>query len=284
MTGAREWRGRVGDVWAAEWQRTDRAFAGLAPALDRAILAAAPDGPFRALDVGSGAGSTSLTLARQRPDATVLGIDVSPALVATARRRARGLANLTFEVGDAGERADRGEPFDLLLSRHGVMFFADPAAAFRGLRSATVPGGRFVFSCFADPARNGFAGPLAGALCLPAPATDGAPGPFAFAEPQRVTSLLTEAGWSLERLDQVAFDYRVGAGVQALDDAVDFLSRIGPAAAAMRVADGAARSAIQRGLRRFLADFVADNAVDLPASAWLMVAEAGGSGSTGEQS
>lgn len=274
MTDSREWRGAVGDVWADEWRRTDRAFAGLAPALDRAILAAAPTGPFRALDIGCGAGATSLPLAAARPDATVLGIDLSAALVAAANDRGAGVDNLAFEIGDVAQVAVERGPFDLLLSRHGVMFFADPVAAFRTLHAATAHGGALVFSCFADPALNGFAAPLAKALDLPPPLPGGGPGPFAFADPDATGAMLAAAGWQVTGLDRIAFDYRVGAGPDALDDAVGFLSRIGPAAAAMRAADGAGRALLAAKLRRHLANFVADNAVDLRASAWLCSARA----------
>lgn len=274
MTDAREWRGAVGDVWAQEWRRTDRAFAGLAPELDRAIRAAAPTGRFRALDVGCGAGTTSIALARTRPDAAVLGVDLSPGLIAAAQGRARDLANLAFTCGDALECAVELGPFELVASRHGVMFFPDPAAAFGALRAATAPGGRLVFSCFADPALNDFAGPLARALGIASPAFGGRPGPFAFADPRVPAAILAASGWRLTGLDQISFHYRVGEGADALDDAVGFLSRIGPAAAAMRGTDGAGCAALATGLRGYLRGFLAGDAVDLHASAWLVSAQA----------
>lgn len=274
MTGRHEWQGRVGDVWAQEWRRTDRAFAGLDRSLGRAIEQAAPSGPFRALDIGSGAGATSIALASSRPDATVLGIDLSASLVRAAQDRAADMPNVSFVTGDAVHAAAERGPFELMISRHGVMFFADPAAAFATLRAAAAPGGRIVFSCFADPGLNDFAFPLATALGLRPPEIGDAPGPFAFADPGVPADLLTGAGWRLTRLDQISFDYRVGEGAAALEDAVHFLSRIGPAASAMRAADGATRAALVDGLRRFLRGFLADNSVDLHASAWLIAAEA----------
>ena len=82
MTTVLDWQSRVGDVWAAEWRRTDRGLADLSRYLDAAILAAAPAGSFAALDVGCGAGATSAALASHRPDSTITGIDLSDALVA----------------------------------------------------------------------------------------------------------------------------------------------------------------------------------------------------------
>ena len=87
MTFANDWAGAVGDVWADEWQRTDRGFAAMTSHLDAAILAAAPQ-QGRAIDIGCGAGGTSIALAKARPGLTVTGIDLSSALVDTARSRA----------------------------------------------------------------------------------------------------------------------------------------------------------------------------------------------------
>lgn len=269
MTDATEWRGAVGDIWADEWRRTDRAFAALSASLDAAILKAAPQGGFRALDIGCGAGGTSLALAAARPDAEILGIDLSPALIATARERGAGNGNVSFESGDVVRMAEASGPFDLLFSRHGVMFFPDPEQAFSSLRLAVRSGGRFVFSCFADPQANGFAGPLATALGLAPPLAGAAPGPFAFAAPELVEKLLAATAWGGARRERRDFSYRVGAGEAPLDDAVDFLSRIGPAAAAMRGLDPASREAMRGRLRDFLSGYATDDAVDLPAAAWL---------------
>lgn len=91
MTNAADWGGGVGDVWAAEWRRTDRSFAALSHVLDGMILASAPQRAFRALDIGCGAGGTSLALASARQDASILGIDLSEALVRVAKERAAAL-------------------------------------------------------------------------------------------------------------------------------------------------------------------------------------------------
>ena len=86
MTSAGDWTGRVGHVWAAEWRRTDRSFADLARHLDAAIVHVAPD-TGQALDIGCGAGTTSLALAEARPKLAITGIDLSDELVAIARQR-----------------------------------------------------------------------------------------------------------------------------------------------------------------------------------------------------
>src|SRR5690606_31128505 len=131
MTQMRDWQGKTGEGWAAEWKRTDRSFGGLTERL----LARSREFPFRhALDVGCGAGELSLALARGRPRARIVGIDVSPQLVAAARGRSDHLPNVEFTLADAA-RWRPGDDFapQLLISRHGVMFFDDPPAAFANL-------------------------------------------------------------------------------------------------------------------------------------------------------
>lgn len=273
MTRAHDWTGRVGDVWADEWRRTERAFAGLAPHLDAAILAAAPAGPIRALDIGCGVGSTSLALAAARPDATVTGVDLSDALVGVARDRGAAQPHAVFRHGDALAAAASLAPLDLLASRHGVMFFDDPAAAFASLRAAVRPGAPFVFSCFADPADNCWATLIAAPPAAPA-APAYAPGPFAFAHRATTAALLEHAGWHVEAAVRTAFAYRVGEGDDPVEDAASFLARIGPAATRLRDASAAERPALAARLRAALAAQRNGRTIDFAASAWIWTVRA----------
>jgi SAM-dependent methyltransferase len=270
MIAGTDWTGFVGDVWADEWRRTDRSFASLTRQLEAAILAAAPPGPFRAVDIGCGAGATSLALAIARPDAEVVGVDLSQALVDVARNRLAGLPNCRVEQGDVLVAAAAIRP-DLLVSRHGVMFFADPVAAFAALRAAA-PGATLVFSCFGPRSDNRFA-TLVDELVPPAPAAADEPGPFAFADPERVADILTRAGWRPDAPRRVPFAYRAGAGDDPVADAVSFLSRIGPAAAALREASDP--DALRLALAGALAHYRVGDAVDLPALGWIWRAQAG---------
>lgn len=272
MTTSYDWSGRIGDVWAAEWLRTDRSFTELSRQLDAAILAAAPAGPFRALDIGCGAGGTSLALATARPDAELVGIDLSAGLVATARGRAADRPNCRFDQGDAVAAAAQVHP-DLFISRHGVMFFPDPAAAFAGFRASAKPGAALVFSCFGPRAANRFA-TLADELLgtAPPPADDIAPGPFAFADHDRVWSILDRAGWQPEAAAKVEFAYRLGDGAEPIEDAVGFMSRIGPAAAPLAEAPDRAR--LRALLAEKLEPYRTGDVVEVPASAWIWRARA----------
>lgn len=278
MTDANEWRGRVGSTWADEWRLTDMSFAGLAAPLDAAIAAAAP-AHGRALDIGCGAGATSLALAAARPGLEVLGVDLSEPLVAVARTRANGVANVAFRAANVTETVDMiggGGSFDLAFSRHGVMFFPDPIPAFRAIRRALKPGAPLIFSCFADPARNPWVGSILAAVGVAAaPADCGyVPGPFAFADPVFVGNTLKKSYFIPEEPQLTDYIYRAGEGLDAAEMALHFFQRIGPAARLLAAAEPAERPAIQKQLRAFLTGQVRDGAVEFPASAWIWTAHA----------
>jgi len=275
MTSAYEWEGPVGDVWAREWRRTDRSWSAMSPYLDAAILAVAPE-RGRAVDIGCGAGETSLSLASTRPGLDITGIDIAAALIAIARERGEGISNLAFAAGDVTEMLPGLAPVDLLFSRHGVMFFPDPAAGFAALRNATRPGGRIVFSCFREASLNGWAEELIGAvtgerLKLP----EGyAPGPFAFADPAFVTGMLQDAGWRDCEKQAVDFPYRAGEGPDPIADALDFFRSIGPTAPLLRAMPPEARPAAMARFAEVVAHHHQHGAVDFPAAAWIWTARA----------
>lgn len=273
MTDAFAWQGRTGDVWAEEWCRTDRSFADLSRHLDAAIAAAAPiDG--RALDIGCGAGATGLALAAARPSLAIQGVDLSDGLVAVATRRAAAanIANARFTVGDAA--APSGGPFDFAFSRHGVMFFDDPVAAFTAIRAAMAPGAPLVFSCFRTAAENGWAVALAQALARSAPPPGTAPGPFAFADPGRVSAILAAAGWRDAVPQAIDFAYVAGAGDDPVGDALTLFRRIGPAARALAEAPEADRPPMVAALRAMLESYIHADTVRFTAAAWIWSARA----------
>ncbi|QGP80160.1 methyltransferase domain-containing protein [Sphingobium sp. CAP-1] len=264
------WSGANGDVWAQEWQRTDRSFADLSVHLNRAVREAMASGPIAVADVGCGAGGTALAAASANPQAQVTGIDISPALIAVAQARAGATPNIRFVAAAVEAAIGAAGPFDLIMSRHGVMFFDDPLDAFTHLRTATRPGGRLVFSCFRAAADNGWARETMAAVGEALPASDGyAPGPFAFADETFVRGLLAGAGWVEVNARPVDFAYRAGAGDDPVADAVGFFGRIGPAARALKVAAPAERAAILERVRALCAARMRDGHVDFPAAAWI---------------
>ena len=271
MTGAQEWQGRVGQNWAAEWERTDRSFAALTPHLLSAIAAEPGE---RIVDIGCGAGELSLAVAAARPDAQITGIDISEELVAVARSRSAGHANLSFAVADASHWMADGTSPDLYVSRHGVMFFSDPPAAFAHLSAVAAPGARMVFSCFRPASENPWAMEIARLLPpgRPAAPIDFPPGPFAFADPDHARRCLR--GWRDVTFQPLDFAYVAGSGTNPVADALSFFGRIGPAAAAIRTLPDQARAAFERGLLELVQSRHVGGRVCFPAAAWLVTATA----------
>ena len=268
-----EWIGRVGDVWAEEQRRTDRTFEPVDDALVTTALQAVEGiAAPRILDVGCGAGTTSFSLAVRLADAAITGIDLSPALVRAATARGAGEPRCRFEQGDATLWAGaRG--FDLLVSRHGVMFFADPVAAFAHLRALAKDGGQIVFSCFRSPKENVWASALAH-LMPGGPADPDAPGPFAFADKARVADILARAGWTDADATPLDFGYVAGAGDDPVADANDFFARIGPVSRAIRDLDETKRGRLRAALDEQVRAHHSNGVVSFPAAAWIWKARA----------
>jgi SAM-dependent methyltransferase len=271
MTSRAEWQGGVGDVWADEWRRTDRSFAPLQAALvERAAALALPGA--RILDIGCGAGDTSIALAARLPYVQLLGIDLSERLIAVARQRAGHDPRLTFAEADAATYADPAFRPDLLVSRHGVMFFDDPMAAFSSLHAAAAPHANLVFSCFRSPADNEWASALAALVPGGAKLGGTGPGPFAFADPVHVAGILGASGWHDATHEAVDFAYVTGDGDDPVADALGFFSRIGPAARAVRELDGTARSEFIHRLEDLLRSRLSNGKIAFNAATWIWTA------------
>lgn len=273
MTDIREWQEGVGKVWAASWKLTDRSFASLTEQfLD--TLSGIPG--TRIVDIGCGAGELSLALARQRHDAEVIGVDVSADLIAAARERAGDNPRLRFVLADAAAWQGDGFQPDLYVSRHGVMFFDDPQAAFANLHAIATRQARLAFTCFRSPEENPWASAIARLLPQGGsrPSAD-APGPFAFADAERVHRLLEGAGWHGVRIEAKDFAYVAGAGEDPVADAIAFFHRIGPAAPVLRSLEGDEREAMLERLADWAGRNLHDGLVVFPAAAWQVTARKG---------
>jgi SAM-dependent methyltransferase len=265
------WNGPGGERWVTTWPLLDRAEAAITAAL---LELAAPREGERVLDVGCGTGTTTLVL-RERVGAggAVTGIDVSAPMLAVARARAAGTGVLFVEA-DAATHAFRPE-HDLLFSRFGVMFFADPRLAFANLRRAAAPGGRLVFVCWRTSDDNACATvPLDAARALvpgielPPPHV---PGPFAFIDCERVRGYLDGAGWreiAIERRDQLMY---FG---ETTEEAADTALRIGPLARGVVDLEEDMRGRLRDRLAAALAAYATPAGVALPSSCWLVSARA----------
>jgi SAM-dependent methyltransferase len=266
------WNEQAGPIWVSMQERMD-AQIGAHGARALAVLNAQPG--ERILDVGCGCGDTALALARAVGAAGhVLGLDLSGPMLARARERAAaaGLTNVAFELADAQTHALPRDAFDALFSRFGVMFFEAPGAAFSNLARALRAGGRVVFACWQPIAANLWVSKpmaaLASVLTLPPPPPPGAPGPFAFGDPERVRAILEEAGlgrieFRSEQLPMVFSD---------LDEAAAFLTEMGPASRAVREAGGGdeLRAKAQAAIRTAIASHVRAGRVELPSAIWVV--------------
>lgn len=270
MTTGAEWRDAVGRIWAETWALTDRSFSGLT---ERLLSRIAGYPGNNVVDIGCGAGELSLAIARARPRAEVIGVDVSEDLIRAAWKRADQHTRARFAHADAAIWHEPGFVPDLLVSRHGVMFFDDPVGAFRHLREISAPKAQLVVSCFRHPRDNRWASDLAEMLGLPA-GDPHAPGPFAFADPQHVERILDDAGWGKIDFEPVDFAWIGGMGQDPVADAMRFFTRIGPAAAALRALEGAAREAMLGKVRNWLEDNRRGDMVAFGAAAWIVTANA----------
>jgi len=268
------WNEKAAPTWLAQNARLDEMLAPLGiAAMDRAK----PKTGDRVLDVGCGVGQTSLQLAaRVGPTGSVLGVDISAPMLARAKERARAenLANLRFENADAQTFAFTPGGVDLVFSRFGVMFFADPAAAFANIARALRPGGRLAFVCWQAMAQNPWMREAVAALAkhvtLPAPPAPDAPGPFAFADAARVRGILEKAGFRGVAHEPLTGEIFLGKNV---DEALAFSTEVGPAGSALREATPSQREAATAAIREMLASRLTPTGVRMAFAAWIVTAE-----------
>ena len=228
------WNGRAGERWVRLQETLDAHL----EVFERALLAQAAPAPGEGvIDVGCGCGHTAIEVARRVGEGgEVLGLDVSGPMLARAGERGQALPQLRFAQADASQFQPK-KPVSLLISRYGVMFFDQPAAALTNLRSMLAPGGRLVFVCWAPFADNPWMQlpfQAVASVVAPPPSDPLAPGPFAFASQERVASLLREAGFSsvkherLEATIDLGFVERGELTEEQLDKALDVLSMTHP--------------------------------------------------------
>jgi SAM-dependent methyltransferase len=267
------WNSPVGEEWARQADRTDKMLASVT----RAGLGALALQPGEhVLDIGCGAGVTSLAAAQQvGADGRVIGVDISKPLLELGRQRAVSKPNLTFIEADAGAGAIPGAPFDAAFSRFGVMFFEDAIGAFAHIRASLRPGGRLVFISWRPFQENLWSYAPSRALnpLLPAPlqpADESLPGPFFFADPAKVRTTLAASGWSGVSVDPWDGPLIVGADAK---DAAGYLLKIGPCARAI-AEHGLDPVAAEHLIVNCLAEAQTPAGVSMAAACWIVRATA----------
>lgn len=267
---AAAWDGHEGDVWTEHAERYDRTGVRIWKAyLDRRPISERD----RVLDIGCGTGRSTLDAARLAPAGHALGVDLSARMLERARQRsaAEGVANVRFVQADA-QVHPFDDTFDVAISSFGVMFFADPVAAFGNIGGALRPGGRLAILAWRELARNEWLTVLREALALgrdlPQPPPS-APGPFGLADADHVRRVLDAAGFEDIHLEPIEEPVNFGADA---DDAFSFVRVLGIVEGLTQDLDAPSRARALDQVHRALKAHDTGDGVLLGSSAWLITA------------
>jgi SAM-dependent methyltransferase len=259
------WNGAVGERWARLQETIDASLADIHKAL---MVFANPRPRERVLDIGCGAGTTSYALAKAVGlEGNVTGVDISEPMLEAARARGRGV---NFRKSDAAVHLFH-PTHDLVFSRFGVMFFDDPVKAFANIRKAIKPHGRLAFVCWRDVKENIWANePFEAArpMLPPQPLSDPlAPGPYAFADSDRLRKILERAGYRNIRIEKLDTVVNMGA---TPDAAATQALNIGPLARAATGLDEAVGAQIRDVVTAVFAKYQTSAGITPPAACWLV--------------
>jgi SAM-dependent methyltransferase len=262
------WNGAAGDQWADN----QAGFDAMVRRLTGRLLDAAAVAPGDVVvDLGCGAGDTSRLAAAR--GGRVLGVDLSARLVARARELAGGTPDLEFVTGDAQTYPFPRGGVDVMLSRFGAVDFVDPAAAYRNFRDALRPGGRLALLAWHDAAANEILTVPFGILATEVPELAGRLpaeiGPFTRRDPAALRSLLTDAGLTDARVEEVREPLWLG---DTADDAVAWLTTSGPARQLLATVDADVRTRAWAAVREALDDRRATDGIWLGSATWLITA------------
>ncbi|MEM9145695.1 MAG: methyltransferase domain-containing protein [Pseudomonadota bacterium] len=261
------WSGETGHAWVTHQRALD---ATHARPLELLLTEAGLAPGERVLDIGCGSGASSLAAAKAvAPSGHVDGLDISTPLLALARTRANEVDHpISFHLGDAQTAALAEASYAHVISRYGVMFFADPVGAFANILHALKPGGGATFLAWGPLEHNPwFAVARAAAVArlgAPAPRDPHAPGPLAFADPDRAAGLLRAGGFSVDLAEWRDLCLTPPGSRKA---AADLAFRFGPAGRILdeRRGGDADADAIRQSIADRFADFERPSSLEIPA-------------------
>jgi ubiquinone/menaquinone biosynthesis C-methylase UbiE len=273
------WNGVSGAQWT---QRQDQFDGMLAPWIPVLADAARITEGEHVLDIGCGCGATTLEAARRcGPTGIAAGVDLSAPMIDRARQLAdaAGVVNARFEVGDCQVddlTVPPAGPYDLAISRFGVMFFDDPVAAFANVAKAMAPGGRLAVLTWAPmELQRWLTVPIAAALDhvpLPDLGQNGGTGMFSLAQHDRIVAVLEAAGWADVAVEPHRRPVLI-AGGGSLDETMDFLLATGAGRALLAGApDEQAAERAVAAIRTTLPDHQTSRGVELDGTALAITA------------
>lgn len=211
------WAGARGD----RWRRQLSAMEGMLRPVNEPLIGALDLGStLRIAEVGCGGGATALEISSRAPKGSVVhGFDISPTLVEVAKGRIPpNQRDVAFHLVDMGKGSPPDGQYDRLASRFGVMFFDEPLGAFANLARWLVPGGRFAFAVWGPPVENPWMTTVRDAVAEVTHVPDAdpdAPGPFRYADPRKLLTLLQQAGFTSLATHEWRGSIPVGGGLTA---------------------------------------------------------------------
>ncbi|WP_375785692.1 class I SAM-dependent methyltransferase [Bradyrhizobium sp. Pha-3] len=269
---AKLWNGAAGRAWVETRNVLEGMFKPLEELLVRAVSAAAASD---VLDIGCGTGATTFAVARVLgPQGHCTGIDISEPMIAAARARAeREALPADFICADAQTHGFAPASFDMIISRLGVMFFADPVRAFANLRRAARPGAALRFIAWRGAAENPFmttaeraAKPLL--PDLPARRPD-APGQFGFADRERVGRILQDSGWGAIAIEPIDVALRFPAS-----ELTRYVSWLGPVGTMLQGTEEPRRTQVIEAVRGAFDRYIHGSEIRFTAACWMVAARA----------
>jgi len=268
------WKEDGGDAWVEDIEKLE---ANLNPLSKEFMHRLNVNEMARILDIGCGGGITSIELANLvGAGGHVTGVDISPQILNIAKQRGKDISNLEFKLADAGTH-DLGELiFDLIISRFGVMFFSEPIKAFNNIRRYMKEDGQFIFMCWKTFEENPWMAEPTVAIMesfppaiIPDEKPDPeAPGPFSLGKKERINFVLSNAGFNSISIDSLEMEISMGN----MTDAVDTLTKIGPAAKVIKNLEDEEKGRAVEILKKVLSKYETGESVIAPAACWIVTA------------